>query len=1029
MNVRINVIAWVLVAVAAGPPARGGGEPNDVEFGPEILSLLKARCVKCHGPGKREGELNLSIAAGLVRGGENGPAVVPGSLEKSLLWKRVAADEMPEDAPLSGEEKEILKRWIAAGAVGLPKPADRSVAEVHWAFRQLTLTEPPLPSEGSQTKTPVDCFVLSRLEEEGLTLSPPADRPTLIRRVSFGLTGLPPTPDEIAQYTDDRRPDACERMIDRYLASPSYGERWGRHWLDTAGYADSNGYFQADTDRPYAYRYRDYVIGALNADRPFDRFIREQLAGDELAGYRPGGEITPEMIELLEATHYLRNSQDGTDVSDGNPDEVRADKYAVLEGTIQIMGSSLFGLTLQCARCHEHKFEPIEQHEYYQLQAILYPAFNIENWIKPKDRFVHAASRAQLAAWKEAANEIDDQIVEERQRFSRWVIENQSGVVHFRDGFDEAETKLAAGWSNVAPGDHDPAGRPAVRLDSAKAPAAQRRDGALHIIESGDSGDRAISTKRVFDWTPDVAGHWIQVTFDLVAGGATAPYVGYFIALGQFNDKQPARGGNVLLDGSRAGKAAVHVDYPGADSSGRGSIGTSGYKPGLNYGVRVTNVGDDRYELHQLVGGVPEEGSVELTAQDLPDGGFGFEYCCGRSFVVDNVCILASDPDVDPSVADEAGKALARRREEMEKAIEQLQTQRAALEPSRLAPVTDRSGEPPEVHLLVRSDYKTWGERVSPAAPAVLSDSDNPARLSRPENVSTETTGMRLAFARWLTRRDSRAASLLARVTVNRIWQRHFGTGIAETVDNLGYSGQPPSHPQLLEYLAAQLVRENWSLKRIHRLILQSTVYRQASTPVSAIEEIDPDNRLLWRYPLLRLDAEAVRDAMLFASGEMNLKAGGPYVPVKRVDAGDVLVEEITPGALRRSVYLQNRRTNVVSMLEVFDAPSIVFNCTRRNSTTVPLQSLNLLNSDFVRRRAAAMARRLVQADADVVARVERAFRLAFGRPPHADEMAVARDFLDQQLNEYSNKPDAEYKTWVDFCQMLLASNAFLYVE
>ncbi len=240
----------------------------------------------------------------------------------------------------------------------------------------------------------------------------------MIRRLSFDLTGLPPEPEEIAAFVDDPAPDAYERLVDRLLASPRYGERWGKHWLDASGYADSNGYFSADTDRPLAYRYRDYVIRAFNADRPLDQIVREQLAGDELAGDRRGPGTPPEVVDQLVATHFLRNAQDGTGESDGNPDEVRADKYAVLEGTVQIIGSSLLGLTLQCTKCHDHKFEPVTQKEYYQLQAILYPAFNIEHWVKPNDRVVIAGPRDELSRWEVHDKVIDAEIAALKRSFA-----------------------------------------------------------------------------------------------------------------------------------------------------------------------------------------------------------------------------------------------------------------------------------------------------------------------------------------------------------------------------------------------------------------------------------------------------------------------------------------------------------------------------------------------------------------------------------------------------------------------------------
>ncbi len=310
----------------------------------EFDALLKSRCVRCHGPNQPQAGLDLSTVAGLARGGENGVIVVGSSLEKSVLWQRISADEMPPKQPLPAAEKEILRKWIAAGAAGLATSAKD--ATDHRAFQPLRKSQPPTVRDAGRIRTSIDRFVQASLEARGLSMSPDADPRTLVRRVCLDLTGLPPTPQEIELFIADSADGAYERMIERYLASPRYGERWGKHWLDAAGYADSNGYFSADTDRPLAFRYRDYVIRSLNADKPFDRFLREQLAGDEIAGFRPGQPTTPEAIELLEATHFLRNGQDGTDIGVQEPEAFEVDRRAALEAVVQVTASSLLGLTL-----------------------------------------------------------------------------------------------------------------------------------------------------------------------------------------------------------------------------------------------------------------------------------------------------------------------------------------------------------------------------------------------------------------------------------------------------------------------------------------------------------------------------------------------------------------------------------------------------------------------------------------------------------------------------------------------------------
>jgi hypothetical protein len=799
--------ALLLLAVAA--TARAGEPSAEPTFDRDIQPVIKTRCIKCHGPIKPKGKLNLSGPRSLARGGESGPAVEPGSPEDSALWERLSADEMPPkpDEPLSRDEKALIRRWIEHGARGLPRAGDfqsTGPGADHWAFAPASDPRPPTPAESSRVRTAVDGFIQAALEERGLALGPEADRATLIRRLSFDLTGLPPTPAEIAAYVDDRRPDAHEQLVERLLASPHHGERWGKYWLDAAGYTESNGYFSADSDRPLAYRYRDYVIRAVNDDKPLDQFVREQLAGDELSGYKPGAEVTPAIIDQLIATHFLRNGQDGTGESDGNPDEVKVDKVTVLDGAVQLIGSSLLGLTIQCARCHDHKFEPVTQKEYYQLHAILAPAFNLEKWLKPNERVVEAAPRAAEGPWQAHEQMIDMEIA--------------------------------------------------------------------HLKKQ--------------------------------------------------------------------------------------------YGPG------------------------PNDSPEEKTAKQ----------------------------------------------KRLDKVIEPLQARRRP-HPGRIAWVADLGPEPVSAPLFIRGNPATPGSLLGPGVPSFLADPENPYE-TRPPFPAAKSTGRRLALARWLTRPGSRPAALLARVMASRIWQHHFGTGLAATSDNLGYTGSPPTHPALLEFLAAELMRSGWSAKALHRLILSSAVWKQSSEPRREAQTIDPDNRLLARFPLRRLDAEAIRDALLAASGEMVTLQGGPSVPTRRTDAGEVVAEDPDGAGLRRSVYLQQRRTQIASLLEVFDAPSIVTTCTRRLPATVPLQSLSLMNSEFVVTRAAKLAGRLerecpgdIEAAADT--RLARLFLITIGRPPTGAERDAARRFLQAQPAYYSESSaeEARRRAWADLCQMVLASNSFLYVE
>ena len=871
----------------------------------------------------------------------------------------------------------------------------------------------------------IDAHVRCALAAAGLRPSPEAPRATLLRRATFLVTGLPPSIEEIHAFESDALPGAWERVVDRLLASPRHGERWGKLWLDAAGYADSNGYFNADSDRPLAHRYRDYVIRSVNQNKPFDQFVREQLAGDELSGWQPGQPGSPEVIELLEATHYLRNGQDGSGESDGNPDEVRVDRYYALESAVQVVGTSLLGLTVQCAKCHDHKFEPLTQREYYGLQAFLYPAFHVEKWIKPNDRVARAALPGELEAWKEREATVDREVESARAGLRTWAAAHRpKGRVLFSDDFPDGRV-LALRWSNTAPGDDAPGGTPPVRVDSESAPGAFVRDGRLHLAEGGGGGgDRWLCTAQSFDWSPPVPGAWVQATFDLVGNrlspkDAPAERIGFFIAAHDFNDNGKVPGGNILVDGHPGGASAVDLDYPGPDTSHPGKIGKTGYQPGHNYGVRITRRDDGKLDLQHLVDGVVDGPALVLKDADLPPGAFGFEYCCGRSFVVDHVAVEASASDDTAWAAADAAfrKDLSEHKAAVERAVRDAEARRTP-EPGTIAWTTDSGPDAPPVPLLKRGNPKTPGEPVPPIVPAFLGNGRQPE-----SRRTATTTGRRRALADWLFEPGSPQAGLVARVAVNRAWQHYFGTGLASTPDNLGLSGSRPTHPELLELLAARLAK-GWDMKALHRDILLSTTFRQASVPRADALRVDPANRLLWRFPMRRLDAESIRDGMLAAAGVLDGKSSGPYVPTPRASDGEVAPDESRPGGLARAVFLQSRRTQVPTFLGTFDAPSVVFTCTRRATTTMPLQSLAQLNSEFCVRRGSDMARTLAREHPDEARRLAAAFLRAFGRPPTTAERAAAESFLGGQAVVRGAEG-----AWADLCQSLLASNGFLYLE
>ena len=748
-----------------------------------------------------------------------------------------------------------LPTWTRAESATLPS-AD------HWSFRPVT--RPAVPERSvlhpSWSRTPVDRFLLTRLERAGLEPSPEADPRTLLRRLSMDLRGLPPSPEEVREFLEDSRPDAWPRWIERLLATAAYGERWGRHWLDVAGYADSNGYFNADSDRPLAWKYRDYVVRSIRSDKPFDRFILEQIAGDELVGFVRQGDAPPAVEDVLVATHFLRNPPDGTGESDGNPLEVKVDQYTVLEGAVQLVGNAFLGVTLQCARCHDHKFEPVRQSDYYALQAVLRPALDPAAWIKPQARKVELATRVErekraqeLAAHAREVKTLEAAIAAVQTPYRRrWI-----------------EESIASRGSEVV--------KPVLQVFDT--PEAQRTDAMKALLKT----------------------HAALVTVEESVLARAYPEL----------------------------KAALE----------------------------------------------PLKSTLEHRKASAPA------------------------PLETLSILDEPASAL------------------------------------PVHHLLVRGNHANEGAEVGPGVPELLTgDALRFELASASSPLASGTSGRRLALARWLTDPHH---PLVARVWVNRVWKLHFGEGLVATADNLGRSGGSPSHPELLDWLASEFIRSGWSLKHLHRLILNSAAWRQSSrlddrtgtaeTAVQRARQVDGSNRLLWHYPVRRLDAEALRDSMLAATGELDTRVGGPYTPIQADAAGQIEVQESTPGARRRSLYLQQRRTQPLNLLEVFDGPQPNPVCIQRNPSTVVLQSLSLLNSDFARRRAGAMATRLLAAEpSGSGARLTLAFELVAGRPPSAAERGASTNFLEQAVNRRGR---SAMQAWTDFCQMLLAGNAAVYVD
>ena len=840
----------------------------------DVLPVFLMRCVTCHGMRRQEAGLDLRTVAGRLKGGNSGPALVPGKPEESLLYQRVVAGEMPPPEllyennvrPPSEEEVALLRRWIADGARSAPpepefdvdndplvRPEDRQF----WAFLPPERPIVPRVTHADQARNPIDAFLLARLEEKNLGFSPEAVKLTLLRRVYLDLIGMPPTPGEIRAYLEDERSDAYERLVDRLLSSREYGERWAESWLDVAGYSDSQGIKEADRIRPHAWRYRDYVIRSLAEDKPYDVFLTEQLASDELIDYRGLTEVTPEIVNTLAATGFLRLTPDATD----SPSNASlAEKFDIIADEIAVLSSAVMGLTVGCARCHDHKYDPIPQRDYYRLSAILQTAYNPYDWLDPTERLLDIGMEQERTAAREHNTPIEAKIkrIEEAHEAKTESLREQ--VLEDRLG---------------------------------KLPESVRED--LRKVRETAGGERTEVQKYL----------------------------------------------------ARQFKAVLAV-----------------------------------------------------TGSDL----------------------LKRFPEFETEVADTM--TAVRELKETLKAV------------PRIRALYEASNEQPPVFVLRRGEAASIGARVQPGVPSVLRIGIEPYRAA-PPRPGAASTGARLALARWLTQPNH---PLTARVIVNRLWAERFGRGIVPTAANFGHTGERPSHPKLLDWLAVELTNNGWSLKHIHRLMVTSTAYRQTSGATEQVREADPDNLLLSRMPLRRMRSEMLYDSVLRAAGLLDPTPFGPPDPVEVRDSGEVVPTGSEAG-FRRAIYLLKRRKSPATILELFDSPRMSPNCTERASSTVAPQALQMRNGDLVRGHARYLAGRLMDEHPDdPKARVEQLYLRVLSRPPTEMELKLGLEDLENLAEEWEKyletKNDAAPRAFTagwsalgSLAHGMMSSGEFLYID
>jgi hypothetical protein len=1097
------VFALAALLPLGSPAARAADADGDEFFEKRVRPVLVQHCHQCHATGKKvKGGLRVDSRAALLAGGDLGPAIVPGDPEKSRLVEAVRYGntelQMPPNGKLPDAVVADLAAWVKRDA---PWPAAGSAAagggatdasgfdlqkrkREHWAWQPIRPQEPPAVRDVSWPRDPVDRFLLAKLEAKGLHPAAATDKRTLIRRVTFDLTGLPPTPEEVEAFLADNSPDAYAKVVDRLLASPHYGERWARHWLDLVRYAESRGH-EMDYTLPNAYQYRDYVVRALNADVPYDRFVTEHVAGDLLP--QPRRHPAEGFNESVLGTGFWFLGEELH-----SPVDTRQDQADRFDNRIDVLTKAFLGLTVSCARCHDHKFDAISAKDYYALFGLLEGASyrQVRFDTLEEHRRVAAdlarhradAGRAVKAALAAAAKASEartaDYLLAAREAVATAGAEgDRLAAVARTRGLDAAVLRE---W---VPAVLHAAGDPTDPLHGwAKADRASPADAPL---EAAGKGGRVVidyASARPADWIPD--------------GSTFGP--------------GPAMPGDVRSDGGAlriADRAAATYDRfwdglrltPGseADPGALGGVARAGRTlrtPSftlaagkLYYLVRGAGTAYAAVDEHTMIAGplhgqfvlsIPAAADFRWVAHDLaPYKGHRthveFTPATGSDFAVVRVVQADQPPPLEalracllrvPGGSDASPEALAagyaRLFEDATRRVAEAKCGVPAPEDARLAdwllrhPALLGGGAKPVAAAAdaFRAGEKKlaagvrWESRLAPAileangvdesvfvrgSPKVLGERV-PRRfleaLAGPGPLADRGSG-RLELARQMT--DPALDPFLPRVAANLVWHHLFGRGIVASVDNFGVLGEAPSHPELLDYLAGRFVREGWSVKRLVRGLVLSSTYRMASRPDPDADRADPQDLLLHRMRLRRLEGEAVRDAILAVSGRLDPTLYGPSVPIHltpfldgRGRPGDGPLD----GAGRRSLYLAVRRNFLSPMLLAFDTPIPFSTVGRRSVSNVPAQALILMNDPFVHQQAEVWARRVHATPGPPAGRVEGMYARAFGRPPSAAERDACLAFVREQAKRYGCGAD-DLKPWADLAHTLFNTKEFIYLD
>ncbi len=1092
-------------------------------FEKKVRPLLVTRCHECHSAKQQKGNLRLDSLAGALKGGDTGPAVVAGQPDQSEMIAAINYDpagyQMPPTAKLPSEEIETLTEWVRRGA---PWPGSPSTAEGlpatgetfdidersrHWAFQPLSNPVPPVTKDKGWVRNAIDQFILAQLEEQGLRPADEADRRVLIRRLTYDLTGLPPTPEEIHAFESDPAEDAYERLVDRLLASPRYGERWARHWLDLVRFAETGGH-EFDFEIPHAWPYRDYVIRAFNADVPYDQFVTEHIAGDLLENPRRDPETG--RIESVVGTAFYWMGQ-----AKHSPVDIRGEECDTVDNQLDVLGKTFLGLTIACARCHDHKFDPIRQADYYALAGYLQSSRQDFALLNPPEDFTAVSERlAELHHQNDVRLQqlTADVLQLVSTRLQSDMLRSLTLATKPSDHQKPADTAQS---SDVGPPqEHSDVTSTALALAAFQREAKADQDRSvwspwLVLSRTADSDFTATRTRIQQDARPSSSAELKSAGSEVFADFDSGPTPGWQ-ATGPAFSSLSTRGGDLIV-GSQADHPIATVTTPGTAHSGlqagqlQGVLRSPTFtieKPFIDYcvlrqgGPEKSQVGQKVGQIHVIVDGFhlirnPLYGSLSINVSsgtsyqwyrqdvskvighrayieiaDVDDGWISLDevrFSDRTSRLPGWTNALAADRLLGEAVHNSAALAsayadLCSETVQMWRDQQLLNRDDAKdriavingllhvmpIEPTDAAVRTElpeitawfaaaAKTVPQPVYCIAMTDGTAENEHLLPrgnhSKPGPLVARRYLEVFDGQESAAPRQGSGRLQLAREMI--DPQQTPLLPRVLVNRLWLHHFGRGIVKSVDNFGVQGERPTHPELLDFLSQEFVRSGWSIKQMHRLMLTSSAYRMSSTPADALaEEQDPENRLLHRMRIRRIEAEAIRDTMLAISGRLDTKMYGPgvlpYLTPFMEGRGRPASGPLD-GDGRRSIYINVRRNFLPAMFLAFDFPTPFTTMGRRSTSNVPAQALALLNNPLVLQQAELWGTRIVKdGPAEPTERVRWMYETSFGRLPTNLELQAAMQFVTE---ESASKDVSEPQVWARLAHVLWNVKDFIFLQ